>query len=897
MNKTLLSIAVLVMALFTSCGEEHFISDSDFMKQVRDDLAAKQQQLPNGDFFSILSQEGLTTYEKEALEFLYAYMPESDIVDQTGDFFLENVRLTRQAVSEMPWGKQLDESLIRYFVLPLRVNNEPLDGARKVFYDMLKDRVKDKTMLDAIIEVNHWCHEKVVYTPSDGRTSSPLQSLRTAFGRCGEESTFCVAAMRSVGIPARQVYTPRWAHTDDNHAWVEVWVDGKWHFLGACEPEPVLDLGWFNAPASRGMLMHTKVFGNYNGAEEVMVRKQNFTEINVIDNYAKSARMDVTVVDEAGKPVADATVEFKVYNYGEFYTVAKKQTDAEGKTFLTSGLGNLFVWVSKDDKFGYERLSFGKETEKTIALCHKPGEAIDVDIDMVPPPVHFDKPEVTAEQRAHNDTLCAREDSIRNAYVATMMNHDKAVAWAAEQGFDTAVVAPLLVKSRGNHAAITDFLTAAEDKQLAVTLLASLSSKDLRDVPQDVIESHLTTSIRQTEVDDKEFNELVLCPRVELEQLTAYKPFFQQNIDEATAAAYRANPAQFVEWVKANITLDKEVNLASIPVSPIGVWKARVADERSRAIFFVSVCRSLGIPAGLNPVNGKVQYTLNHEVCDVDFEAAEQTAVEKGVLSIDYDATPDLKNPRYYTHFTLSKYENGALKLLDFESGDTDLGDGADWASMSKNIKLEKGYYLLCSGTRQPDGSVLSHLTWFNIGDEPSSVRLVMRESVAGKQVIGNIDTSLAFQPLTLENNAIQQKEEAQQALKDGTTGYFIAVVLGVNEEPTNHVLRDIAALKDDFQQWGQPVYMFFPNADKLAKFRLQDFPGLPSTIQFGMDKDICLQKAMAEGGQLGDPDQLPIVVLAHTDGRVFFASQGYTIGMGEQLMKVVHNLNKCACK
>lgn len=71
--------------------------------------------------------------------------------------------------------------------------------------------------------------------------------VKTAYGRCGEESTFTVAALRSVGIPARQVYTPRWAHTDDNHAWVER-ADGEWYFFGACEPEPVLNLGWFNAP-------------------------------------------------------------------------------------------------------------------------------------------------------------------------------------------------------------------------------------------------------------------------------------------------------------------------------------------------------------------------------------------------------------------------------------------------------------------------------------------------------------------------------------------------------------------------------------------------------------------------------------------------------------------------
>lgn len=78
-------------------------------------------------------------------------------------------------------------------------------------------------MEDAILEVNHWCHEKATYQPSDARTHSPLATVYTAIGRCGEESTFLVAALRAVGIPARQIYTPRWAHTDDNHAWVEAW--------------------------------------------------------------------------------------------------------------------------------------------------------------------------------------------------------------------------------------------------------------------------------------------------------------------------------------------------------------------------------------------------------------------------------------------------------------------------------------------------------------------------------------------------------------------------------------------------------------------------------------------------------------------------------------------------
>ena len=90
----------------------------------------------------------------------------------------------------------------------------------------------------------------------------------SARGRCGEESTLAVSAMRSVGIPARQCYVPRWAHCDDNHAWVEVWADGDWHYLGACEPEPVLDKGWFTAAASKAMLVHAKAFSDLESSAE-----------------------------------------------------------------------------------------------------------------------------------------------------------------------------------------------------------------------------------------------------------------------------------------------------------------------------------------------------------------------------------------------------------------------------------------------------------------------------------------------------------------------------------------------------------------------------------------------------------------------------------------------------
>ena len=148
--------------------------------------------------------------------------------------------------------------------------------------------------------------------------------------------------------------------------------------------------------------MHTKVFGKYNGPEDVMERTDGYTEINVIDNYAPSAKAVITVTDANGKPVKDALVEFKIYNYAEFNSVARKKTDADGKCSLSAGKGDMLVWASKDGKFGYSKVSFGKDGEVTIALNKKPGDVETIALDIIPPVDGSIPAEVTPEQKEAN---------------------------------------------------------------------------------------------------------------------------------------------------------------------------------------------------------------------------------------------------------------------------------------------------------------------------------------------------------------------------------------------------------------------------------------------------------------------------------------------------------------
>ena len=886
MNKKHLFTLLFTLLVWTSCNnQQHFITDAAYRAEVENDFQAKQAALPNGDLFAVFNDQ-MTPEEREALTFMYAYMPIGDITDYSGDFYLKNIRSSFQAQNEMPWGDSIPEDIFRHFVLPVRINNENLDESRMVFFDELKDRVKGLSLYDAVLEVNHWCHEKVIYTPSDGRTSSPLASVKTAYGRCGEESTFTVAALRSVGIPARQVYTPRWAHTDDNHAWVEAWVNGKWYFLGACEPEPVLNLGWFNGPAYRGMLMHTKVFGKYNGPEDVMERTDGYTEINVIDNYAPSAKAVITVTDANGKPVKDALVEFKIYNYAEFNSVARKKTDADGKCSLSAGKGDMLVWASKDGKFGYSKVSFGKDGEVTIALNKKPGDVETIALDIIPPVDGSIPAEVTPEQKEANAKRLLEEDAIRNKYVATFYTEEKAEALAKELGIDPMKTEDFMIGSRGNWMEIEKFLreTPAEKRAQAMALLDVVSAKDLRDTPASVFADHLNNT---PAVQSEWFNEYIMNPRVANEFLTPYKSFFAANIEPSLAKQAVENPQALVDWVKNNVSINDALNAQRIPIMPMGVWKSRIADKGSRNIFFVAVARSLGIPARIEPVARKIQYFKDNAWVDVDFEAAVQTTAKQGKVIASYQPIKALQDPKYYSHFTIAKVlPNGTLQTLNFErGGNVDMGLGDTWSGLLKKpLSMDEGNYMLVTGTRMANGSVLAEIEFFNVeADKTTPIQLEMRESKDEIQVIGNFNSE----------NKFKRADNGEETSLLATTGrgYYIVALLGSRQEPTNHAMRDIAAVKKELEDWGRGIVLLFPDEKGYKNFDPKEFGDLPGTITYGLDIDGAIQKEMATAMKLQNANTLPIFLIADTFNRVVFVSQGYTIGLGEQLMKVIHKL------
>lgn len=857
---------LLLSLAFQFSYAENVSEDNNYRQEVMKAFDKRINDVGES-FFDI---KGLNATQKEtaALKFLYAYMPTADLTDYTTDFYLQNVRATFKAREEMPWGKQVPGLLFRHFVLPLRVNNENLDDSRIQFFNELKQRVQGMTMKDAILEVNHWCHERVTYAPSDARTLSPLACVKNALGRCGEESTFTVAALRAIGIPARQVYTPRWAHTDDNHAWVEAWADGKWYFMGACEPEPVLNLGWFNAPASRALLMHTRVFGDYRGPEEVVLKTSNFTEINLIDNYAKTEKMDFTVVDRDNRPVENARVDFKIYNYAEFYTAVTKYTDQKGHVSLTAGKGDMIVWASKNGEFGFIRASFNKDKTATIKLSHN--KQLDQSLlahpldsfDITPPEENVVLPFVSQEMAEANQIRFEKENTMRKAYEATFYHQQ-----------DSSETGRILELARGNWRTIRQFIDKhSDDQQRAIALLKFLSTKDLRDMPMEILDDNYYAASDQ------------LCPRVENEMIIKpFKRFFEKAFDKQTADKFRNDPAELVSWVRKNIRINPDKKALRIAQTPIGVWNSRLTDTRSRDIFFVDVARSLDIEARKDVVTSKLQYKKDGHWYDVNFDAIEQNKAPQGTLVLDYSPSKYIDNPEYYSHFSISKIENGRARLLNFDEGEVDMGGGTSWKNTFKNgTRLDEGTYLLVTGTRMASGKVLSANQLFNIrAGKTTKLDLHLRTSKTDISVIGNFGSESQF---THEGKNVS-------ILSQTGRGYYVLGIISNTQEPSIHALNDIAKCKKELEKWNRPFVILFESEKEMREFSQKKRDMLPKNTIFGLDKDGSILKQAAAKMKLQNTRLLPVFMIADTFDRVVFFSQGYTIGLGKQIQQVADKL------
>lgn len=276
-----------------------------------------------------------TSEPTKCVAFLFAYLPPVDYGALTPELLREHVEYALKVRAEAPWREQFTDELFYHYILPHRVSQEPCQAWRKLMHDELWPRVKDLPMQEAALEANRYAREYATFQPTNSRDQGPLTTMLRGVGRCEEEMILYICAARSIGIPARPCHTPYWTYTDNNHAWCEAYADGRWWFLGGCEPELELDRGWFAGPASRAGLVVSTAYGDVVDSKEPVYRRATgVTFINSTPVYGDTCEVSIT---------ADAAITGEVYvhvfNFGSLRPMARV---AAGNTIVL-GRGDFIV--------------------------------------------------------------------------------------------------------------------------------------------------------------------------------------------------------------------------------------------------------------------------------------------------------------------------------------------------------------------------------------------------------------------------------------------------------------------------------------------------------------------------------------------------------------------------
>lgn len=858
--------------------------DSKTMELIDRKLRVKREmaRAKEHELFDVFEQD-LTEEETWALKYLYTYMSVNDMADYDSDLFLSYVRKSLEIRKKMPWGSRVPDHLFLHFVLPYRVNTENIEDSRGILHQELFERTKSLSMADAILETNYWCHEKATYIGSDLRTIAPLSLIRNARGRCGEESTLAVAALRSIGIPARQVYTPRWAHCDSNHAWVEAWADGTWYYIGACEPEARLNQGWFSPPARRAMLINTRIYADYPGPEDITLADEWFTEINLLENYAPARVIIVSVKDGEGQPVSGAKVRFELYNTAEFYPIATIPTNEQGEAVFKTGLGDLLVRVVKDGQWGERKITVADNDRFEIVLDQTEQPSGTQDLDMVPPPEREGEAVAPLSEESverHNRRLEAGT-KIRTSFEDTFLNETAASELAAEVGLPADRVWNMLQKARGNSHELAAFLReqSREHGEWPLRLLESLNEKDLVDTFRDTLVDHLHGALAlKGDLPEDVFAQYVLCPRVLYEMIVPYRRFFQEAFTEEEVAKFKADPAVLASKLDENYSRREDLPNLKGKGNPVGTYKLMAGDPVSLDILFVAICRSWGIPARMHPSELKPQYMADGGWVDAVLDASvpcEEAEAAKAWGNIrllkDAQAPADAPAASYFENFSFARLEHGVYKTLIFSEGQQDVYD--------QLFEVEPGSYRLTTGVRLKDGTVQVRFTYFQVrAGEQTDVVLTFRHEEHEIPVLGAMDRQA---PLTTLDGASCKLDELI-----GDSGAIVAWI-EPEREPTKHLFREIGELTESFAELAAPIVLIIGDAEWTASFDPAHYPKLPGTTVFARDASYAALLDVISQSTAHDAGYPHLFVLDGAD-QIRYMTSGYKLGTGKESLQVL---------
>lgn len=647
-------------------------------------------------------QDLLRQYDDVLMNYLIAY--EADAVLQMAR--PADVESNYLQIRELMDSKRFDLSpeFFLSYVARQTVSDERVQAYRKAFLDDgLRDLMKRfPDEVELYREVSKWCLERLTFQPTSGRDQSPLDITRSSYlGRCEEMQILFVAAARTVGLPARPASTPWWAHTDNNHAWAEVWLEGAWHYTGDMDAAYYPDQTWFSGMIDKTVLILAD--GSLaSESDEVLSSGRYDKTINSTPNYAKerTRRLSIEVRDDRGNPASGALLGVLVYNWGALRPLTFVQAGKDGRFTISVGRGAFFVSAFKDGKSALGAVHSSEESEMSLSLVISERDLLSQNQLLAYPSNPFEWKQ--APQGWNDDVtnikkrIAERERLLKNRAIPAIWEPYDSLFWQVASA------------CRGNQ--IEFQLFASRHRPVDADFLSFLLNDDPKllwqmDAGQFEAMYHFFRQHANSQLSEEALHSLI-SPSVYFEELP--RPFYSKK------TGYTLYPAEFIQkgsttleklnriskWMNKRYNVAPDKALAGLlPVSVAALQKHLTPIQKR--IMAVNVARANGIPADFTRLPNVISVMLDGDWAYYDIQKGQlwkggndgETS-ESGlwVQTVDEDGFALDIDP---SQLVLTRWEDGMFYSLNYRF--TPQGKGQYMA------RIPQGSYYLQMGYRVSD--------------------------------------------------------------------------------------------------------------------------------------------------------------------------------------------------
>lgn len=736
--------------------------------------------------FDEKKKELLKLAEKENLrewaEFVLKYSSDSDILNFDYENFILHLKAIRQNFEKVPWKDKINDYLLYHYVLPPRVSQEPLENFTWIYKDTLYNLVKNsKSMKEAVLKINEWCFTKMKYQPTSRWDQNAKGTIKRGFGRCEEMVILFIKALKTVCIPVREAYTPWWPFTESNHAWCEVWVDGKWHSVGGAEPAD-LDFAWFRNSVKRAGLILSPVFGEVKQKGELIHKKgKNYTILNITHNYTEPYRVYI-------KTEKDAIVSFCIYNYSAFVPLFV-DTLKRGERLYTLGKTDYFIYAFKDSLFGYKILRPRSDFDTVIIKIDKK-ELNDTSLW-----IYVKEPSMDAVKPSYKPDT----DSLKSL----QEKHFGKISFIDSSKVRDKRLLKILKNSRGNKNKILKFYEKLSllEKEDFLEFFENTHPKDL--VMMDTLNlrkeiKFIRNSIKLSKnVADSIIRDYLIPERILFEEFGFYREYLFDKFKKFLNKNPSKTAQKIFDWVKNNVKEEKQREFFKPLLNPIYTCEIKRAGNIERYILICGILRTLGIPSKVKWNYKGVLYWDNGWK-ELSFE--KENLLEKSILIVKFlrdgkNISEDFKYFENYSILSLKEYPE--RKEPDVIKQDT-----------LQIIELDKDIYYLVSGFRNAKGDAFVRIKKVDLRRK-DTLKISFDASIPYKDLKAGQLVVRKYSGFKGMGNLGIKKEEIER-------GKTLLIFLDLKSEESRSTLLNA---KDAIKKFKGKVFFFGENKGEIKEF------------------------------------------------------------------------------